>query len=192
MSRLKRKCRSRLRFLCRFVSKACRSRGSCTHRLTVWLQSPSAVMDSSVPSCYSLSCSFLSSSPLQPVSGRWIRVWASPCSCSTLSSWCLAWCWRIASLSALFPSERVNRNLHLWPEAEQLTHTCTDIMSMGICRNCAESYCSCSALLPVTSVWYVNSNTHTTIFSRTCYILIFSYDGSFYIHFFDYIRMQDV
>ncbi len=166
-------------FVCLFVLffiKVFQSRGSCTHPFMVWLQWPSAATGSSVPSCSSSSCSSSSSSPLHHVSGRWIRHWVSPCSCSTLSSWCSAWCWRIASLSAPFPSERVSRSLlcsrhslHLWAE-KLVTHTCTGLVSMvlGICRNCAESYCSCSALVPVTCARYVSGNTHTSPFSRTC------------------------
>ncbi len=160
---------------CHFVSKVFQYRGSCTHLSTVWLQWLSAATGFSVPLCCSSSCSSLSSSPLHPVSGRWIRFWVSPCSCSTLSSWCLVWCWKIASLSALFPSELVNRSnlnskaakhsLHLWPEAELSTHTC-NVMSVVrvICRNCADSYCRCSALLPVTLVQFVSSNTRNTTF----------------------------
>lgn len=88
-----------------FSLKGFQCHGSCTRSCTVWLRSPSAATASSAPSCCSSSCSSLSSSPLHPASGRWTRCWAPPCSCSTLSSWSSAWCWRIASLLAPFPSE---------------------------------------------------------------------------------------
>ena len=89
--------------------KVFQSRGSCTRPSTVLLQWPSAATGSSVPSYCSSSCSSLSSSPSRPVSGRWIRRWVSRCSCSISSFWCLAWCWRIESLPALFLSECTNR-----------------------------------------------------------------------------------
>lgn len=88
-----------------FSLKGFQCHGSCTRSCTVWLRSPSAATASSAPSCCSSSCSSLSSSPSHPASGRWTRCWAPPCSCSTLSSWSSAWCWRIASLLAPLPSE---------------------------------------------------------------------------------------
>lgn len=87
-----------------FYLKVSQSLGSCTQPSIVLVQWLSAAMGSFVPLCCSSSCSSLSSSPLLPVNGRWIRCWVSPCSSSTLSSWCSVLCWKIVSSSAQFPS----------------------------------------------------------------------------------------
>lgn len=117
--------------LCHIVSKGFLSHGWCTQPSTAWPQSPSAVMGSSVQLCCSLSCFSLSSFPSHPVTGRWIRHWAPPCSCFTSFSWSSVWCWKIASLSVPFPSEQrrscCRHPLHSSPGAEYLT--CTNNIS---------------------------------------------------------------
>lgn len=175
-------------FLSCVISKGFLCPGSSTHSSTVWLRWPSAATGSSVPLCCSSSCFSLSSSPLHPANGRWTRCWVPPCSCSTLFSWCSAWCWRIASLSAPFPSEP--RELSL----EQALSSCVTwsrtvkwllwTLVWIFVETAQKSYCSCSDLLPVTQM------LAQTIFSRTFFKLLVKM-AAFHFFFFNKRVMQD-